>query len=220
MKKWLRYESLIDKADWHIHTNYTDGQNTIDEYCRKAVDNGLKCLAFTEHVRREMSYDFEHFIKSIEEARKYYPLKILVGCEAKVIDINGTLDASEKLLRQCDVVTGVFHSFPWTDKQRYLISLKAMLENPHVDIWGHPFLFAKNNEIFLQEYEKESIINLCVKNQVLIERNLKYCLPDASFITMALSKEASLVIGSDSHCADDLPTLSELNLEWQSIISC
>lgn len=54
----MKYADLIPLGDWHLHTNYTDGENTVEEYCEQAVKNGLKLLVFSEHVRRELIYSY------------------------------------------------------------------------------------------------------------------------------------------------------------------
>ena len=62
MKKWRKYQSYLTSGDWHIHTNYTDGENSIEDYCERALKNGLELIAFTEHVRRDLDYAFGQFI--------------------------------------------------------------------------------------------------------------------------------------------------------------
>lgn len=217
MKKFWQTEKRLLTGDWHVHTSYTDGRDSVNTYCRKAVSKGLKLLVFTEHVRRKMSYSYADLLSDIVRARQDFDIEIFAGCEAKVLDTNGSLDVSEDVVQQCDVVTAVFHSSPKVDKQGYLEALKAMLENPRVHIWGHPFLFAQRNDINLEEAEKEFIIKLCIENQVLIERNLKYLLPDTDFIRLALKRGARFIIGSDAHNADELPTSARLHHEWQYI---
>ncbi|RLG29003.1 hypothetical protein DRN97_12565, partial [Methanosarcinales archaeon] len=61
------------------------------------------------------------------------------------------------------------------------------------------------------------IINVCIENDVLIERNLKYNLPDINFIKLALSKGAKIIIGSDAHSISELPTMQKLDEEWEWI---
>jgi DNA polymerase (family 10)/putative hydrolase len=214
MKRTIKYEDT-QCGDFHVHTNYTDGKNTIMEYCQKAWQNNLKVIAFTEHVRKNLNYDFNNFVSDIEKVREDFPeLKILSGCEAKVLNINGELDAPEEVLDQCDVVMGVFHSFKWKDKKKYLVGLKAMLRDPAVDIWGHPTLFAKEHNIKLEEEELIEIIDICIEQGILIERNFKYNLPDINFIKLAINKGAKFVMGSDAHRISELLTMHKLKEEW------
>jgi len=156
-----KYKNYIQYGDFHVHTSYTDGKNTVPEYCRRVQDNNLKLIAFTEHVRRDLAYNYNDFLSDISQAKSEFDeIKILSGCEAKVLNINGELDAPEDVLEQSDVVIGVFHRFKWNDKKSYLAALKAMLKNPTVDIWGHPTLFAKKHNIKLEEDELKEIIDV------------------------------------------------------------
>jgi len=212
------YLQGLKYGDVHVHTDYTDGKNTIREYCQKALQNNIEAIAFTEHVRRNLDYNFDDFLLDIERARREFSqLVISSGCEVKVLNTKGELDATENVLRQCEIVVGVFHSFKHQDKRSYLATLRAMLRNPIVDIWGHPTLFLNKHGIKLLEDEITEIIDTCIEENVLIERNLKYNVPDANFIRLALSKGAKLVIGSDAHGVDELPTIHRLKEEWEWI---
>jgi DNA polymerase (family 10)/putative hydrolase len=217
LKRFWQAEERLLPGDWHIHTSYTDGADTVDTYCQRAVSHGLKLLAFTEHVRKELDYSYPDLLADIARTRKEFNLKLLAGCEAKVLDTDGSLDVAEEVIKQCDIVTAVFHSFTKTDKESYLQALKAMLKNPYVHIWGHPTLFTRLNHIYLDEAEMNSIIELCIENQVLIERNLKHRLPDEDFIKLAINRGAQFVIGSDAHSASELPTPATLSRERQYI---
>lgn len=216
--KYSDCKSYIQYGDFHVHTNYTDGKNTVIEYCQRARQNNLKLIAFTEHVRKSLTYNYNDFLSDISQVKsKFDDIKIFSGCEAKVLNSNGELDAPEEILDQCGVVIGVFHSFKYKDKKNYLVALKAMLRNPVVDIWGHPTLFAERHNIKLEEDELNEIINVCIENDVLIERNLKYNLPNVNFIKLALNKGARVIIGSDAHSINELLTMQKLEEEWKWI---
>ena len=117
MRRWEKYKEYLIWGDWHTHTIYTDGQNTVFEMCEQAVKNNLKLIAFTEHVRRSLDYDFDRFLGDIESARRAYPnLIILAGCEAKVLDTEGNLDVSPEIIKKCDIVVASFHGFPYGEK--------------------------------------------------------------------------------------------------------
>ena len=212
------YLPVLKYGDAHVHTDYADGKNTVREYCQKALHNNLKAITFAEHVRKNLDYNFDNFLLDIEKARREFPqLVVLSGCEVKVLNTEGELDAPENVLGQCEIVIGVFHSFKHEDKRSYLAALKAMLKNPVVDIWGHPTLFLKEHDIKLEEEDLGEIINICIEKDVLMERNLKYDVPDADFVRLAVNKGAKFVIGSDAHSVDELPTIRRLREEWNWI---
>jgi histidinol phosphatase-like PHP family hydrolase len=178
------------------------------EMCRQAEKNGLKLIAFTEHVRKSLSYDFGRLVKDAKNARKKFPkLRILVGCEAKVLDREGRLDVSEDVLSKCDIVLATFHSFPHSNKRELESALKNMLKNPGVDIWTHPITFFQKCP--LCEKDVYEIIKLCIKNNVLVEDNIRPRYKSPRLIEVCRKMGAKIVIGSDAHGVEDLRILKQ-----------
>ena len=210
MKRWHKYEQYLQKGDWHVHTNYTDGKNTVFEYCEQAERNGLGLIAFTEHVRRNLDYNFDDFLADIYAAKDKFDLDVLAGCEAKVLDGEGTLDVSDDVLKECEIVLGAFHRFEPVEKDAYLMALKSMLSNPDVDIWAHPTLFAKKNKFALSANDIHSILDLSLEYNVLIEKNMKYNVPDKKFIKVASNIGCKFVNGSDAHRLNELLKLKKI----------
>lgn len=208
MKTWQRYKGYLETGDFHVHTDHTEGVSSVDELCEQAVMNGLRLIAFTEHVRKTLSYDYDALLAEIKEARKRYPgLIILSGCEAAVRDREGSLDVSEEVLAKADIVVASFHSFPYGHKEDFLKALKGMLRNPRVDIWGHPATFLRN--VDLTQEELEEIIMFCRDNDVLIENSLARAYPiSPGFIEMARKLGATMVTDSDAHSRDDLKKIA------------
>ncbi len=201
-RKWEKYQDLLNKGDWHVHTDYVEGENSILELCEQAEKNGLEIICFAEHVRKNLNYDFSSFTKDIENTRKRFPkMKILVGCETKIL-LNGEIDVSDEVLKMCDIVIASFHGFP-PEKSEQIRALKRVVENPHVDIWGHPATLFRNFD--LTKSEMENIINACIENKVLIERNLcpKY-ISSQEFTKLIEKSGAKTVTGSDAHSVWDL----------------
>jgi histidinol phosphatase-like PHP family hydrolase len=207
MKKWQRYARYLETGDWHSHTKYTDGRNTVTEMCRQAEKNGLELIAFTEHVRRSLSYDFDNLVRDVKVARKRFNLKILVGCETKVLDREGSLDVSDDVLKKCDIVLATFHSFPHSHTKDLESALKNMLRNPEVDIWTHPITFFQKCP--LCEKDVYGIIKLCIKNKVLIESNIRPRYKSPRLIEECRKMGAKIVTGSDAHGVEDLRILNQ-----------
>lgn len=97
MKKWERYSRYLETGEWHCHTRYTDGRNTVAEMCRQASRNGLELIAFTEHVRKSLSYDFGRLVNDVKRARYRSP-RLIETCRkmgARIVtgsDAHGTED--------------------------------------------------------------------------------------------------------------------------------
>src|SRR5262245_24974177 len=125
-KRWAKYESLLADGDWHVHSRWSrDAQGTVPEYCRRAIANELRLIAFTEHVPRHIEFDYHRFSDDVDRARELFPdLVILKGCEARVLSADGDLDAPDEVLESSDVVISSFQSFP--EPSTYLTALANM----------------------------------------------------------------------------------------------
>lgn len=204
MKKWKKYEHYLRFGDFHVHTNYTDGKNTVFEYCEQAVKNRLEIIVFSEHVRRKLDYNFDDFVSDVFSAKDKFDLEVLVGCEAKVVDVEGTLDISKEILEKCEIVLGTFHKFEPPLKDEYLAALTNMITKPDVDIWAHPTLYAIKNGFTLTEEDIYRISKLCANNDILIEKNMKHNVPSKKFQAIASSLKCRFVNGSDAHQINEL----------------
>lgn len=203
-KRWKTHQAWLKLGDWHVHSRWSnDAQGSIVDYCRQARANGLKLIAFTEHVRRKIEFDYREFSADVDAARRAFPeLIILKGCEAKVLNVAGEIDAPDHVLEQCDVVIGSFHSF--ADPSQYVPAVRNMLRNPAVDIWGHPTLYCVKKGITLDSATLESLVDLCIEHEVLIEFNRKYGLPPAAMREIARRRRAKHVFSSDAHRVEEL----------------
>jgi len=204
MKKNLNQlrESYLLSSDWHIHTNYVHGRHTISECIEYARKRGLKLIVIVEHVRKKLTYDFAKLLKEVNKEREKSKIKVLLGAEAKVIDINGDLDISRKVKRKLDVLYGAFHSWFYQTtptKEEYIETLLNMIKKREFDVWAHPFLLPTNYGIQFNDDEFLEIINAIKKYKIFIELNLLYKLPPSDFLTFILEESVPIVIGSDAH---------------------
>jgi len=206
MKTWQKYQDYLSSGQWHIHTNFTDGKNTVLEYSKRAVELGIPLLAFTEHVRLELEYDFRTLLNEIENARRKFPhLIILSGCEAKVLP-DGTLDCSAEILNKVDYKLFCFHSFPG-DVEKYLSALKRVIREYPVDAWAHPGLFFKKNKnLMLSDNQLQQVFEALNSNNILLEKNARYSLPSEDWIRkyLTISNGNPFVFGRDIHSVNDL----------------
>lgn len=216
MKIWQTYQKYLFDGIWHIHTSFTDGKNSIQEYAEIANNLKIPLLAFTEHVRMNLDYNFYKFLEEIYNARKKYDqLIILSGCEVKVLS-NGKLDCSNNILDKVDYKLFAFHYFPYSLKT-YLFSLKNVLENYSVDAWAHPGLyFIKNVNSKISSIQLKNIFKLMRNNDILLEMNIKYKLPIISWLNEYLKvTNKPVVFGCDIHSIDELIKCWKIKQEFQ-----
>ena len=203
MKVWRRYKDYLLSGEWHIHTNYTDGDNSVFEICKKAIELKIPLIAFTEHVRKDLSYDFNALLNDIEQARNEFPdVIILSGVEVKVLP-NGDLDVDKSILRDVDYPIIAFHNFP-ANLELYINALKIALENKYVNGWAHPGLFLVRTNLTLPRTTIIEIFKIMEKNDILLEINSKYELPKKEWIELALEHGVQMVRGSDVHSVEML----------------
>ena len=201
-KNWMKYRQYLLDGEWHVHTNYTDGKNSVFELCLEFKNLGIPLVAFTEHVRKELTYDFNQFLEDIEKAREEFDLIILSGCEAKVLP-SGELDVEDWILRDVDYPIFAFHSFP-KDIDLYIKCLKNVLKKKYVNTWAHPGAFLLRRGLELPEKELIDIFKLIGKQNVLLEVNKKYNVPHRAWLDIAERYNVKTVKGNDIHSIGDL----------------
>jgi len=81
---------------FHFHTTYTDSSLSIEDYFYWAKEREISILIFCEHVKKNLNYSFDKFVKEINSMSKKYKIKYLLGVEAKLLP-NGELDISYNL---------------------------------------------------------------------------------------------------------------------------
>jgi len=197
-----RYRELFATGDWHVHTSYTDGKSTVAEMCSRAEELGIPLLAFTEHVRRKLDYDFNALLEEIDAARSRHDMVILSGCEAKVLP-DGSLDAPDEVLETVDYPIFAFHSFP-DDVDLYLGCAEKVIASRKMAAWAHPGLFLRKKGIELPDDGLEAVLGQVKRAGLLMEANSRYALPPASWARRCRELGIPLVRGSDSHSAADL----------------
>ncbi|CEG11020.1 conserved hypothetical protein [groundwater metagenome] len=203
IKTWQKYEKFLMSGNWHIHTNYTDGKDKIFDICEIGSKKNIPLIAFTEHVRKNLSYNFADFLNDIEEARKIYRnIIILSGCEAKILP-GGEIDVSEDILTKVDYPIIAFHSFP-NDKDLYLKSIKKAIENKYVNTLAHPGYFLIKNKLPINNNEVMDILTKIKENNVLLEINTKYGLPPRDWIESAIKIGVRMVRGNDAHSKEEV----------------
>lgn len=67
------------KADMHVHSNYSDGSDTVEEVIKKAKANGMTHLSFVDH-------DTTKELELAQALGKTYGIKIIPGIEISAYD--------------------------------------------------------------------------------------------------------------------------------------
>jgi putative hydrolase len=107
---------VILTGDYHTHTPYSHGKNTVAENVARAKEIGLKEIAISDHGFTHVAFglrrrDMPHYIAECQEAQKQYGIRVLVGIEANICGLGGKSDLTEKDYEMFDVYNCGNHVF-------------------------------------------------------------------------------------------------------------
>lgn len=225
-KRFNELNEYVDLRDYHIHTERTDGHAKVEEYIHEAIKKGLNEIAFTEHVRKSSDW-YDSFIEEVKMLRDKYKndLTVFYGIEAKVLDYDGHLDATEDMIHKSEIVLGSVHRYPaGADKYLDLQNLSvddaariefelacAIIRNPDVDVLAHPGgVFERRfGTTFPRNYLEEiiKIANQCGK---AMEINSSYLRDSQSFLNLLSKLNPYVSLGSDAHSTRELGNVLSL----------
>jgi histidinol phosphatase-like PHP family hydrolase len=203
----------IPKIDYHMHTVWTDGENTSLEMYNRAIQEGLNSILFSEHARKTSADWFLKFSDEIRSLPKS-SCQALVGVETKVVDFDGAIDSVDQILEVCDLVMASIHRFPGEKDMKKMCSdidkkeaLKieldlslAVLENKKVDILGHPFgMSIRRFNIQPTEDDFKQIIKKAAETGIAIEVNSHYHDNPWEIINWCKEFGALISLGSNAH---------------------
>ncbi len=194
------------KGDLHLHTNWSDGNSTIEDMAIQARAKGYSYMAITDHsvslkiaggLSREKVLSQVEYIKGV---RSCYPeLHIFTGIEVDILT-EGELDYPEEILSRLDVVIASIHSGFKQPPDRITERLASAVRHPAVNIIGHPTgrLIGKREPYGV---DLEKIIDLAARYGKALEINSSPDRLDLSAYNAckAAKKGVPLVTGTDAH---------------------
>lgn len=132
------------RGDLHAHSTWSDGHNSIPEMAEAARARGYEYIAITDHSRSlgvAGGLTPAELVAQIEEIERlnanWDDFRILTGTEVDIL-ADGTLDFDDELLARLDIVIASVHSAMQQDEQTMTERIVTAMNNPHVDIIGHP----------------------------------------------------------------------------------
>ena len=199
------------KGDLQMHTTASDGKNSIEEMAEAARELGHEYIAITDHskaVTVANGLDEKRMAAHIKKLRaadeKGLGIRVLAGSEVDILK-DGSLDYSDEILAQLDVVVCSIHSYFNLDRAAMTERMLAAIENPYTQIIGHPTgrLLLKRESI---DYDMEKVLDACAKHGVAMECNSYPDRLDLKDVYLRMCKErgVKVVISTDSHVASNL----------------
>jgi DNA polymerase (family 10) len=201
---------LIDgtdlRGDLHMHTTESDGKADIRAMADAARETGLEYIAITDHSKSLAMANGLDEHRALAHAARIRAVdaggagvRLLAGIECDVKP-DGSLDLADDCLAALDLVIASVHSAFDQDHQQMTDRLLRAIENPHVDILGHP----TGRRLLKREaypFDVSAVIEAAAARGVLLEINCQIERLDLGDVHAKLARDrgARLVISSDAH---------------------
>jgi len=194
------------KGDLHVHSKYSDGDNSIEEVAGACRKRGYSYVAITDHSQSlKVAHglgiaDLKKKRQEIDKLNKRLKnFRILYGTEVD-IDSDGKIDYKDEILKEFDVVVGAIHTGFKESREQLTKRIIKACENKYVHIIAHPTgkLWGAR-EAYIIDLDK--ILKVAKETNTHLEINAFPQRLDLNNIHAHRAKEmgVKLVIATDAH---------------------
>ena len=204
------------RGDCHAHSDWSDGGSPPLEMALAARDLGHEWMALTDHSPRltvANGLSVERLRAQLdligEMNAALAPFRVLPGIE---VDINedGSLDQSEEMLSQLDIVVASVHSKLRMPSAPMTARMIAAIRNPHTDVLGHctgRIIVGRGRP--QSQFDAETVFTACRDHGVAVEIN---CRPERQdppddLVRLAVEIGCLFAIDTDAHAPGQLDWL-------------
>jgi len=199
------------KGDLHVHTEWSDGHDSLVAMAQAAKDRGYEYLGISDHsAGRGIAHGLgaERLRQQISEIRQLNQeisgIRIFSGLEVD-IRADGSLDMPDELLEELDVVTAAVHSALNQSEEQMTGRIIRAIENPNVDVLAHPTcrLLPAREPVAV---DMEAIFQAAARTDTALEINAMPSRLDLKDIHAYRARElgVKLLINTDAHSTEHL----------------
>ncbi len=208
------------RGDCHLHSTWSDGGAQIEAMAATAIDLGHEYMVLTDHSARltvahglneerlaDQLVEIERVNREIAATGRDF--RILTGMEVDILE-DGSLDLSDEMLAELDVVVASVHSKLRMESQRMTERMVMAIANPHVDILGH-MTGRKIGKRPESTFDADYVFAACAQFATAVELNCRpeRLDPPRELIDLAVDYGCWFSIDSDAHATGQL--------EWQPL---
>ncbi len=205
LPKLINYGDL--KGDLQVQTDWSDGENSIEEMASEARRLGLEYIAVTDHTKRlamARGLDEKRIVSQMKKIdainagfeKKGIKLRVLKGTECDILK-NGRLDLPDEILKKLDVAGAAVHSHFNLTSQEQTGRIKKAMQNPHVDLIFHPTGRVINRRS-AYELDMEEIVRTARETKTVLEIDAFYDRLDLKDVHIRMCVEAGVLLAVDS----------------------
>ena len=199
------------RCDLHMHTDWSDGRGSIRQMVEAAAALGHEYIAITDHSessRIANGLTPERLLAQIQQVREINAeidgMEVLTGSEVDILK-DGSLDFSDELLAQLDIVVASVHAGLSMSESEMTDRVIRAIENPYVTIIGHPTgrLLGRRPGYAIN---LEAVIDAAAANRVALEINAAPSRLDLepSAVRLARGRSVLLSVNTDAHAIPDV----------------
>jgi DNA polymerase (family 10) len=200
------------RGDLHMHTDASDGHNTIREMADSALACGYQYIAITDHSKNlamTNGLDEKRALEQIQRIREVDRrmegrIRVFAGIEVDIL-ADGALDLDDEVLAQMEMVIASVHTRFEQSREEMTARVLRAIENPYARILGHPTgrLLLRREPFSM---DMGAVLRRATELGVALEHNAAPERLDLNDRDLRLAKEVGckIVISSDSHDARNL----------------
>ncbi len=131
------------RGDFHMHTDWSDGRDSLEAMIAAAASRGYQYHAISDHSRGQARRYGMDALKLREQRAEIaalgerYGIRTLCASEVDILP-DGSLDLDDATLAELDVVIASVHVATHQSRDEMTARLIRACENPYVTIIGHP----------------------------------------------------------------------------------
>lgn len=204
------------RGDLHVHTDWSDGKNSIVEMAERARARGYEYIAITDHsqaLAMAGGLGPEKLARQAEaiaaaQAALGDKIRILRGIEVDILS-DGRLDLPDEVLADLDVVVASIHRGFRQSEEQLTGRVEAALKHPAVDIVAHPTgrLIGHRDEYAI---DLERVFEVARRTGTALEINASPDRLDLSDVNARRAGELGIPLAIDTD-AHDLARLAEMD---------
>jgi len=203
------------RGDVHMHTDATDGKNTIREMAETALARGYEYIAITDHSKNlamtnglDDQRALEHIARILQVDKEMEGrIRVFPGIEVDIL-ADGELDLADDTLAQMQVVIASVHSLFNQPLEQMTERVLRAIENPYVRILGHPTgRLLLRREAF--QINMVAVFAAAARLGVAMEHNANPNRLDVCDRELKMAKEAGckLAVNTDSHHTSEMENM-------------
>jgi putative hydrolase len=204
------------RGDLHTHSDWSDGLAPIELMVGEARRLGHEYTALTDHsprLRVANGLSAERLRAQLEILPRFSGdgFTLLSGIEVDILD-DGSLDQTEELLGELDVVVASVHSKLRMDADAMTRRMVAAARNPRVNVLGHVtgrLVEGSRGTRPPSEFDARAVFEACAAHDTAVEINSRPERQDPPDDLLALAVEVGCLfaIDSDAHAPGQLSLL-------------